>query len=73
MKKLKLNLRNVGEVLTREQLKQIVGGSGSGSGSGKKPCDGKSEGDSCAHPSGGTGKCEYYPFSSGLVCNKRDL
>ena len=28
MKKLKLDLKDVGEILTREQLKQVVGGSG---------------------------------------------
>lgn len=32
MKKLKLNLKDVGEILTREQLKQVFGGSGGGSG-----------------------------------------
>jgi|GEM_PF-6464397 len=32
MKKLKLNLKDVGEILTREQLKQVSGGSGGGSG-----------------------------------------
>lgn len=31
MKKLKLSLGNVEQILTREQLKHIVGGSGSGS------------------------------------------
>ena len=30
MKKLKLNLKDVGEILTREQLKQVFGGSGEG-------------------------------------------
>ncbi|KEO73662.1 hypothetical protein EL17_10990 [Anditalea andensis] len=30
MKKLKLILNDVGEILTREQLKQVFGGSGSG-------------------------------------------
>lgn len=29
MKKLKLNLENVAEILTREQLKQVMGGEGS--------------------------------------------
>ena len=28
MKKLKLNLKDVGEILTRDQLKQVFGGSG---------------------------------------------
>lgn len=30
MKKLKLNLKDGGEILTREQLKQVFGGSGDG-------------------------------------------
>ena len=34
MKKLKLNLKDVGEILTREQLKQVFGGSGEPGGSG---------------------------------------
>lgn len=34
MKKLKLNIAHFSEILTREQLKQVVGGSGSGGGSG---------------------------------------
>lgn len=29
MKKLKLNLKNMGEILNRDQLKQVLGGSGS--------------------------------------------
>lgn len=32
MKKLKLNLKNAGEVLSRNQMKQVVGGYGSGHG-----------------------------------------
>lgn len=42
MKKLKLNLKEGMQILTREQLKQVTGGlgsgSGSGSGSGNKYC-----------------------------------
>lgn len=38
MKKLKLNIAHFSEILTREQLKQVVGGSGSGSGSGSGDC-----------------------------------
>lgn len=72
MKKLKLNFGQVDEILTRKQLKQVIGGNGSGGTGSGKPCDGKKEGDSCPHPSGGNGRCEYWPFAPGtLVCNKR--
>ena len=38
-KKLKLNLKDVGEILTRDQLKQVFGGSGSGIGSCVVTCE----------------------------------
>ncbi|RLJ72091.1 hypothetical protein BCL90_4928 [Pedobacter alluvionis] len=41
MKKLKSNAFNKGEVLTRTQLKKVMGGSGSGSGDYLCQCDGK--------------------------------
>lgn len=75
-------------VLTRDKLKNVVGGVGewqepgdgecrialrNADGEGKDYCKGKSEGDSCQHPNGGTGRCEYFPMSGGkLVCNKRN-
>lgn len=65
------------EVLTRIELKNVMGGDvdpdEEEDGEGKDYCKGKSEGDSCQHPNGGTGRCEYFPMSGGkLVCNKRN-
>jgi hypothetical protein len=51
MKKLKLAVLNdIGEVLTREELKKVFGGETSGSGSTPKidACKGKSSGSSCS-------------------------
>ncbi|MBR5657245.1 MAG: hypothetical protein IKW98_11305 [Prevotella sp.] len=78
MKKLKLNLSpNLGEVLTKDELKHVFGGSGVGSGSGSSSgtlencgCSGKKENDSCCYYKDGTkydGHCKYLPFS-GLQC-----
>ena len=76
MKKLKLNLSpNLGEVLTKDELKHVFGG-GSGSGSGSSPecdgCKGKSEHNSCCYYEGGkrkNGTCVHTPFSgTKLVC-----
>ncbi|MFC2773496.1 MAG: hypothetical protein ACFN4W_04710 [Segatella oris] len=47
-----------GSSLTREQLKHVVGGSGSG-------CS--YEGQYCTWH-GKSGRCQYLPFSGGLVC-----
>ncbi|MEH6306579.1 hypothetical protein RYH73_13055 [Olivibacter sp. CPCC 100613] len=38
MQKLKLNLPQFGEILTREQLKEITGGNGSGGSGGDQRC-----------------------------------
>src|SRR5690606_28702886 len=60
MKKLKLNLKNIGEILTREQLKQVVGGSGSGGGSGAYGTPGGDNGNPCpqyCEPTGGSIMC----------------
>lgn len=40
MKKLKLNVANLGatEILTREELKKVLGGADTGSGSGSETC-----------------------------------
>lgn len=72
MKKLKLNLQSIGsaEVLSREQLKTIMGGSGAGSGSdGCKTfvcktaddCVKEKCGDSCSSD-GRKNFCWYNPF-----------
>ena len=73
MKKLKLNLSpNLGEVLTKDELKHVFGG-GSGSGSGSSSdtsescgCSGKAPGASCCYYKNGVkhyGRCKtvlYY-------------
>lgn len=44
MKKLKLGLKGAKDILSREELKKIMGGAGSGSGSGSKcNCNTKSD------------------------------
>lgn len=63
-----ISLKNLKEVdqLSREQLKNVLGGfAGSGTTTG---CSGKSEWDSCTNTEGKSGKCKYIPFNSGLVC-----
>lgn len=70
MKKLRFELSpNVGEVLTKDELKQVFGGgSGSGSGSGSEQCgcSGKTYGASCCYYKNGVkhyGRCKtvlYY-------------
>jgi len=74
MTKLKLNISSgLGEVLTKEELKRVFGGTGSGSGSGSSEncgCSGKKENDSCCYYRDGkkySGYCKYLPFS-GLQC-----
>ena len=59
MKKIKINSLE-GSSLTREQLKQVVGGSGS------QPCSGKGAGSPCSW-NGKSGTCQYWPFA-GLIC-----
>ncbi|MEN5088845.1 hypothetical protein ABE426_20455 [Sphingobacterium faecium] len=65
----KISLKNLKEVLSRDDLKMIVGGSSGGSGSGSDPnpkitaCKDKSENASCSWVSNGTtytGKCKTY-------------
>lgn len=80
MKKLvlKSSAFNGGEVLSREQLKKVMGGdggSGNGSGSGGSPkidaCSGKSVGDSCFWTYQGTsysGRCQSY-MAQPLACS----
>ena len=54
MTKLKLNLAHqAGEILSREELKKIVGGTeGSGSGSGSDICAGKTSSSKCTNRDG---------------------
>lgn len=59
MKKININSLKDNS-LSREQLKQVVGGSGNS-------CSGKSPGDSCTW-NGKSGRCRYFPFSYGLIC-----
>ena len=81
MKKLSLKSSafNKGEVLTREQLKKVMGGddgSGSGGGGGDSPkvkaCSGKKNGDSCSFVYNGTdsyGYCRAYAPDYTLHCS----
>ena len=67
MKKLKLTNFDLSEILSRDELKKIVGGdfgSGSGSGSGTgypkiDACAGKKEGDSCSFEYNGSPSYGY--------------
>ena len=67
MKKLKLNVAELGatEILTREELKKVLGGAGSGSGSGSgNECtslskDACSNSVSCKDSQGITGHCGW--------------
>ncbi|PTS91597.1 hypothetical protein DBR11_28690 [Pedobacter sp. HMWF019] len=68
MKKMSLNAFAIqnGEVLTRSQLKKVLGGSGSGNGG---PCDNECsrEGESCTMPGQTGGICKshgIYPAGS---------
>ena len=66
MKKIKLNLTNVKEVLSREQLKQIIGGSGSDG----THCVGKEASVNC-HKAGETSK-HFSVGTEGCPSNARD-
>ncbi|QIH32236.1 hypothetical protein [Sphingobacterium sp. DR205] len=65
MKKITLKSIKNQEILSRDELKKITGGS---DGSGAVGCAGKREWDSCTQSNGNIGKCQYLPFNSGLVC-----
>lgn len=74
MKKIRLNVADLDatEILSRDQLKAIFGGSTGSSGSDStnasgSGCSGKSDGDSCTNSEGKSGTCKSVPFS-GLVC-----
>ena len=80
MKKLKLNVAELGatEILTREELKKVLGGTGSGSGSGigyvsgcgklgQAHC-GDTAGNSCKTHSGASGKCKSPQATTTCVC-----
>lgn len=76
MKKLRFELSpNAGEVLTRNELKHVFGGSygsdlGTGSGLEDCGCSSKHSGDSCCYYRDGVkrrGSCRHMPFA-GLVC-----
>ena len=69
MKKLKLNVANLRatEILTRDELKKVLGGADAGSGSGSAYSDscyyygtycGTKQGTSCKTSSGASGKCK---------------
>ena len=61
MKKLQLKLDGVKEMLTREQMKKIIGGSGSGSGGGNYKC--------CYTKTGGsTGCSSCYHYTTKPTC-----
>jgi hypothetical protein len=74
MKKLSLKTSDLqrGEVLTRQQLKNVLGGDGSGSGEEDTPC---TDTDECTN-AGGTcgaddkGKCETYGCGSGKLAKE---
>lgn len=76
MEKLKLNalaLENK-EVLTRAQLKRVLGGEADGSGGSPKidACKGLKENDPCAWVYNGeksTGYCRWFAFSTALHCS----
>lgn len=62
MKKLTLKLEGIKEMLTREQMKKVVGGSGSGGGNRYQCCPGPGDGgigcSSCVTvPDGSTASC----------------
>ncbi|MFC1226222.1 hypothetical protein ACFE6N_20635 [Pedobacter sp. BG31] len=82
MKKLKLSDFDFTEILSRDELKKIVGGDfGSGSGSGSKPpavppkvaaCQGKKAGDQCSFLYNGKdspGYCRAYAPDYTLHCS----
>ena len=65
MTKLKLNLAHqAGEILTREELKKIVGGT-EGSGSGSCTCNGYASGEEQAHSLICAGTCPNVSFGNG--------
>lgn len=57
----KIRLKEISEVLSEDELKNVVGGS-----TASEACRGKSSGDSCVS-GGSSGYCRYMPFS-GLIC-----
>lgn len=79
MKKIRLNVADLGatEILTREQLKSVFGGSGSGSGSGSSnSCSGLTK-DSCNYQpcvdtNGDIGKCSFVYYGTGYVVTGSD-
>ncbi len=67
MKKFKFkNSSDIGDVLTREEIKHVFGGNYGGS-SGSKPCSGKGEGAPCEWKNR-WGTCRYFPFNYELIC-----
>jgi hypothetical protein len=80
MKKIRLNVANLEatDVLSREQLKSIFGGSGSGSGSSDgyttcgehgKPFCGNTAGKKCKKSSGGDGTCKSPQATTQCLCS----
>jgi len=79
MKKIRLNVADLGatEILTREQLKSVFGGNGSGSGSGSgtscgefgKSYCGNTAGKSCTKSSGGSGTCSSPQATTTCTCS----
>jgi hypothetical protein len=70
MKKIRLNVADLDatEVLSRDQLKAVFGGSGNGCGTASEACKDKSDGDSCVSgDSCSPGYCKYAPIA-GLIC-----
>lgn len=68
MKKLKLSLQNIegAEVLTRAQLKKVLGGNEDDGSGGKKcsdSCDGR-----CDLPGGNEGKCHKRSYDGKCFC-----
>ena len=70
MTKLKLNLAHgAGEILTREELKKVLGGTGSGSGSGgEDPCAGLTTSIKCTEKDPDGGNDIIISRSTGIGC-----
>lgn len=76
MKKIRLNVADLGatEILSREQLRSVFGGAGSGSGSGSSGCDyqslycGNTRGNSCKTYSGEDGTCKSPQATTRCTC-----
>ena len=60
MKKIKLGFKNTKEVLSRDELKSIVGGfaSGGSGGSGHPHCEGLDDREVCCEDNGKLGTCD---------------